>query len=163
MTIVEAFQKILNDSKRKLNKIWVDKGSEFYKRSIKSWLEKNDLEMYSTHNEKNYVVAERFIRTLKTKIYKYMTLISKNVYIDKLDNIVIEYNNTYRRTIKMKLVDIKYNACIDSVKEVNDKDPKFQGTDHVRISKCKIIFAKGYTPNWSKEVFAIKEVKNTIP
>ena len=92
-----------------------------------------------------------------------MTLISKNVYIDKLDNIVIEYNNTYRRTIKMKLVDIKYNACIDSVKEVNDKDPKFQGADHVRISKCKIIFAKGYTPNWSKEVFVIKEVKNTIP
>ena len=158
-----SISKILNDSKRKLNKTWVDKGSEFYKRSIKSWLEKNDLEMYSTHNEKNYVVAERFIRTLKTKIYKYMTSISKNVYIDKLDDIVNEYNNTYHTTIKMKPVDVKDNTYIDSSKEVNDKDPKFKVGDHVRISKYKNIFAKGYTPNWSKEVFVIKEVKNTIP
>ena len=66
----------------------VDKGSEFYNRSIKSWLEKNDVEMYSTHNEGKSVIAERFIRTLKNKIYKYMTSVSKNVYIDKLDDIV---------------------------------------------------------------------------
>ena len=83
--------------------------------------------------------------------------------IDKLDNIVNEYNNTYHRKIKMKLVDVKDNTYIDSSKEVNGKDPKFKVSDHVRISKYKNIFVKGYTSNWSKEVFVIKEVKNTVP
>ena len=92
-----------------------------------------------------------------------MTAVSKNVYIDKLDDIVNEYNNTYHRTIKMKPIEVKDNTFIDSIKEVNDKDPKFKGRDHVRISKYKNIFAKGYTPNWSEEVFMIKEVKNTVP
>ena len=76
-------------------KIWVDKGSKFYNNSFKKWLKNNDIEMYSTHNEEKSVIAERYIRTLKTKIYKYMTSISKNVYIDKLDDIVNEYDNTY--------------------------------------------------------------------
>ena len=124
---------------------------------------KDDTEMYSIHNEGKSVVAERFIRTLKTKIYKYMTSISKNVYIDKLDDIVNEYNNTYHRTIKMKPVDVKGNTYIDSNKEVNDQDPEFQVGDHVRISKCKNIFAKGYTPNWSEEVFVVSKIKNTVP
>ena len=115
--------------------------------------------MYLIHNEQKSVIAERFIITLKTKIYKYMTSISKNVYIDKLDDIVNEYNNTYHRTIKMKPVDVKDNTYIDFKKEVNDKDPKFKVGDHVRISKYKNIFAKGYTPNWSEEAFVIKEVK----
>ena len=119
--------------------------------------------MHSTHNEGKSVVAERFIRTLKNKIYKHMTAVSKNVYIDKLDDIVNEYNNTYHRTIKMKPIEVKDNTFIDSIKEVNDKDPKFKVRDHVRISKYKNIFAKGYTPNWSEEVFMIKEVKNTVP
>ena len=103
--------------------------------------------MYSIHNEGKSVVAERFIRTLKTKIYKYTTSISKNVYIDKLDNIVNEYNNTYHRTIKMKPADVKDNPYFDFKKEVNDKDAKFKVGDHVRISKYKNIFTKGYTPN----------------
>ena len=119
--------------------------------------------MYSIHNEGKSVVAERFIRTLKNKIYKYMTAISKNVYIDKLDDIVDEYNNAYHRTIKMKPVDVKDNTYIDFKKEVNDKDPKFKVGDHVRISKYKNIFAKGYTPNWSEEVFVISKIKNTVP
>ena len=119
--------------------------------------------MYSIHNEGKSLVAERFIRTLKTKICKYMTSISKNVYIDKLNDIVNEYNNTYHRTIKMKPVDVKDNTYIDFKKEVNDKNPKFKVGDHVRISKYKIIFAKGYTPNCSEEVFVIKKVKNTVP
>ena len=87
-----------------------------------------------------------------------MTSILKNVYIDKLDDIVNECNNKYHRTIKRKPVDVKDNAYIDSGKEVNDKDSTFQVGDHVRISKYKNIFAKGYTPNWSEEVFVIKEV-----
>ena len=117
--------------------------------------------MYSIHNEGNFV-AERFIRTLKTKIQKYMTSISKNVYIDKLDDIVNEYNDEYHRTIKMEPVDVKDNTNVSSIKEVNDEDPKFKVVDGVRISKCKNTFAKGYTPNWSEEVFVIKKVKNTI-
>ena len=87
---------------------------------------------------------------------------SKNVYFDKLDDIVDEYNNTHHRTIKMKPVDVKDNTYIDIEKEGNDKDPKFKAGDHVRISKYKNIFAKVYTPNWSEEVFVIKKVKNTV-
>ena len=119
--------------------------------------------MYSTHNEGKSVVAERFIRTIKSKIYKHMTSISKNVYIDKLEDIVHEYNNTYHRTIKMKPIDVKDNIYINIDKEVNDNDPKFKVGDYVRISKYKNIFAKGYTLNWSEEVFVIKEIKNTVP
>ena len=164
VTIVNAFQKILDDSNRKPNKICVDKGgSEFYNSFFKKWLKYYDTEMYSIHNEGKAVVAERFIRILKAKIYKYMTSISKNVYIDKLDDIVNEYNNTYHRTIKMKPVDVKDNTYIDSSKEINDKDPKFKVGDHVRNSKYKNIFANGYTPSWSAVVFVIKEVKNTVP
>ena len=113
--------------------------------------------MYSTHNEGKSVVAERFIRTIKNKIYKYMTSISKNVYIDKLDDIVNEYSNKYHGTIKMKPIDVKDNTCIDFGKEVvNDKDSKCKVGDHVRISKYKNIFSKGYTPNWSEDIFVIK-------
>ena len=115
--------------------------------------------MYSIHYEGKSVVAGRFIRTFKTKIYRYMTSISKTLYINKLDDIVNEFNNTYRRTIKMKPVDVKDNTYIDFKKEVNDKDPKFKVSDHIRISKYKNIFAKGYTPNWSEEVSVIKKVK----
>ena len=99
--------------------------------------------MYSIHNEGKSVAAERFIRTLKTKIYKYMISMSKNVYIDKLDDIVNEYNNTYCRTIKMKPVDVEDNTYIDFEKEVKDRGPKFKVGDQVWISKYKNIFAKG--------------------
>ena len=163
VSIVTAFQSILKQSNRKPNKIWVDKGSEFYNVSFKKWLQDNDIVMYSTHNEGKSVVAERFIRTLKSKVYKYMTSMSKNVYIDNLDDMTNEYNNTYHTTIKMKPIDVKDNAYINTDKETNNKDPKFKVGDRVRISKYKSIFAKGYTPNWSEEVFVIKKFKNTIP
>ena len=156
VSIANAFQKILDDFKRKPNKIWVNKGGEFYNNSFKKWLQGNDIVLYLTHNEGKSVVAERFFRTIKNKIYKYMTSISKNVYIDKLDDIVDEYNNTYHRTIKMKPIDVKDNTHINIDEEVNDNDPKFKVGDHVRISKYKNIFVKGYTPNWSEEVFVIK-------
>ena len=119
--------------------------------------------MYSTNNEGKPVIAERFIRILKNKIYKFMTSISKNVYIDKLDDIVKKYNNTYHTSIKMKPVDVKDNTYIGFKKEVNDKNPKFKVGDHVRNSKYKNIFAKEYMPNWSEEIFIIKKIKNTVP
>ena len=161
VSIIKAFQSILkqSNSRQKPNKIWLDKGSEFCNASFKKWLQDNNIVMYSTHNEGKSVVAERFIRTLKIKIYKYMTSISRNVYIDKLD----EYNNACHTPIKMKPIDVKDNTYINIDKKINDKDPKFKVGDHVRISKYKKIFAKGYTPNWSEEVFVIKKVKNTVP
>ena len=110
ITITNAFQKVLDESNRKPNKVWVDKSSEFYNRSMKSFLQKNDIEMYSTHNEGKPVISARFIRTLKNKIYKYMTSVSKTGYIDKLYDIVNKYNNTYHNTIKMKPVNVKKNT-----------------------------------------------------
>ena len=85
------------------------------------------------------------------------------MYIDKLDDIVKEYNNKYHIPIKMKPVDVKDNTYTDFKKEINDKDPKFKVGDHVRISKYKNIFTKGYMPNWSEEIFIIKKIKNTVP
>ena len=92
-----------------------------------------------------------------------MTSIRKNVYIDKLDGIVNEYNSIYHTIINMKPVDVKNNTYIDFKKEVNDKDPKFKIGDHVRISKYKNIFTKGYMPNWSEEIFVVSKIKNTVP
>ena len=97
---------------------------------------------------KENLLLKDFIRTLKNKIYKYMTSISKNVYIDKLDDIVDEYNNTYHTTIKIKPIDVKDNTYINADKEINNKDPKFKVGDHVRISKYKTIFAKGSSNKW---------------
>ena len=148
VSIVNAFKKILKDpNNRKPHKIWVDKDSEFYNSHFKKWLKHHNMKMYSTHNEGKSVVAERFIRTIKNQIYKYITSISKNGYIDKLDDIVHKYNNTKHRTIKMKPIDVNVLILIDFGKKVNDNDPKFKVGDHVRISKYKNIFAKGYTPN----------------
>ena len=111
---------------------------------LKKWLQDYyDIIMYSTNNEGKSVVAERFIRTLKSKIYKYMTSVSKNVYIDKLNAIVNKYNNTYHTTIKMKPINVKDNTYINTNKEINYKHPKFKVGDYVRISKYKNIFAKG--------------------
>ena len=162
-SIVKAFQSILKQSNRKPNKIRLDKGTKFYNAYFKKWLQDNDIVMYSTHNEGKSVVAERFIRMLKRKIYKYMISISKNVYFGKLDDIVDEYKNTYQTTIKMKHIDVKDNTYINTSKKINYKDPKFKVGDRVRISKYKNIFAKGYAPNWSEEVFVIKKVKNNVP
>ena len=153
----------MKESDRKPNKIWVDKGSEFYNNSFKKCLRDQDVEMYSIHKEGKSVAAEKFIRTLKTKIYKYMTSMTKNVYIDNLDDIVSEYNNAYDRTIKMKPVDVEDKTYIDFEKEVNNKDPKFKVGDDVRISKYKNISTKGYMLNWSEEVFVVKKVRDTVP
>ena len=147
IAITHAFQKVLDESNCKPNKIWVYKSCDFYNRSIKSWLEKNAIEMYSAHNEGKSVAAERFSRTLRNIIYKYMTSIPKNVYIDKLDDVVNKYNNTYHRTTKMRLVDVKSSTYIDSSKEINDKDLKLKIGDIFRRSKYKNNFAKGYVSN----------------
>ena len=113
--------------------------------------------MYSTFNEGKSVVPERFIRTLKNKIFKHMTAISKNVYFDVLDDIVNKYNNTIHRNIKIKPIDVTDDSFAEFNEESNKRNPKFKVGDHVRISKYKNIFAKGYAPNWSEEVFVLKK------
>ena len=129
----------------------INQGSEFYNSSFKKWLKDNDIEMYLIHNKGKSVVAK--IRILKTKIYKYMTSVSKSVYIDKLDNLVNKFDNTYHRINKMKPVDVKNNTCIDSMeshsnKDVNDKGFKFKVGDHARIS---IISTRSY------KIFLVKD------
>ena len=119
--------------------------------------------MYSRYNEGKSVVAERFIRTLKNKIFKYMTAIQQNIYFDVLDDIVNIYNNAVHRTIKMKPIDVTSDSYAEHNEDFNKKDPKFKVGDHVKISKYKNIFAKGCAPNWSEEVFVVSEIKNTVP
>ena len=170
ISVTNGFNKIIKQSGRKPNKIWVDQVSEFYNHVFKRWLSRNNIIMYSTYNEGKSVVTERFIRTLKNKLYKHMTATGKNVYCDVLDDIVNEYNNTKHNTIKMKPKDVGNNnknvgnnnkrVYID---EHNEKRSRFKVGDRVRISKFKNIFAKGYTHNWSREIFIVNKINDTVP
>ena len=140
----------------------VDQGGEFYNHNFKKWLSDNDIIMYSTYNEGKSVVAETFIRTLKNKLYKHMMATGKNVYYDVLDYVVNEYNNTKHNTIKMKPKDVGDNKRM-YIDEHNEKDIRFKVGDRVRISKFKNIFAKGYSPNWSREIFIVNKINDTVP
>ena len=119
--------------------------------------------MYSNYNEGKSVVAERFITALKNRLYKHMTATGKNVYYDVLDDVVNKYNNTKHSNIKMKPIDVKDNNKIVDVDEHNEKDSRFKVGDRVRISEFKNTFAKGYTPNWSKEIFIVDKINDTVP
>ena len=147
ISVTNGFNKIIKQSGRKPNKTWADQGSEFYNHVFKRWLSRNNIIIYSTYNEGKSVVAERFIRALKNKLYKHMTATDKNIYYDVLDDIVNEYNNTKHNTIKMKPKDVGDNNKIVYIDEHNEKRSKFKVGDRVRKSKFRNIFAKGYTPN----------------
>ena len=162
ISIVNAFNKIIKQSNRKPNKIWVDQGGEFYNNVFEKWLSDNYIIMYSTYNEGKSVVAERFIRTLKNKLCKHMTATSRNVYYDVLDDVVNKYNNNKHSTIEMKPIDVKNNKRV-YIDEHNGKDSRFKVGDRVRISKFKNIYAKGYTPNWSSEIFIVDQINDTVP
>ena len=166
ISIVNAFQKIISkgrkaesEGQRKPNKVWVHQGGEFYNKLFQRFLKINNIEMYSTYSEGKSVVAERFIRTLKNKIFKHMTAVSMNVYFDALDDIADKYN----RTIKIKPTDVTSNSYAEYNENINKKNPKFKVGDHVRISKYKNIFAKGYIQNWSEQDFVVSKIKNTVP
>ena len=172
ISIVNAFNKIIKQSNRKPNKIWVDQRGEFYNNVFKKWLSNNDIIMHSTYNEGKSVVAERFIRTLKNKLYKHMTANGENVYYDVLDDVVNEHNNAKHSTIKMKPIEVGDTTKSSSLErnnkrvyidEHNEKDSRFKVGDRVRISKFKNIFAKGYTPNWRTEIFIVDKVNDTVP
>ena len=123
----------------------------------------NKIEMYSTYNEGKSVIAEKFIRTLKNKIFHHMTAVSKNVYFDVLDNILNKFNNTVCRTIKMKPIDVTFDSYAEYNENANVIQPKFKVGYHVRTSKHKIVFAKGYTQNWSDDVFVVSKINDTFP
>ena len=148
-SIVDGFKKILDKSKRKPNKIWVDHESEFYNNKFKSFLKENDIKMYSTHNEGKLIFAERFIKTLKNKIYKHMTTIGKNVYFNFLDDIVDKCNNIIHSSIKMKPKDVTDDYFIEHNgitfnEETNKKDPKFKvGDQSIRIFLLNVIHQIG--------------------
>ena len=137
ISIVNGFNEIIKQSNRKPNKILVDQRGEFYNNVFKKWLSDNDIIMYSTYNE------------------------GKNIYYDVLDDIVNEYNNTKHSTIKMKPKDVGNNKRV-YIDEHNEKRSRFKVDDTVRISKFKNIFPKGYTPNWSKEIFIVNKINDTV-
>ena len=158
ISIVNALNKIIKQSNGKPNKIWVDQGGEFYNNVFEKWLSDNDINMYSTYNEGKSVVAERFIRTFKNKLYKHMTATGENVYYNVLDDVVNKYNNTKHSTIKIKPIDVKNNKRV-YIDEHNEKDSKFK----VYSSRYKNIFAKVYAPNWSSEIFIVDKINDTVP
>ena len=134
--IVNVFRKIIPKG-HKPNKTRFDQGGEFYNKLFKGFLKNNNIEMYSTYNE--------------------------GIYFDVLDDIVNKYNNTVHRTIKMKPFDVTFDSYAEYNGDSNEKDSKLKFDDHVKISKYKNIFAKGYTQNWSEEVFIINKIKNKVP
>ena len=162
ISIVNAFNKIIKQSNRKPNKMWADQGGEFCNNVFEKCLSDNDINMYSTYNEGKSAVAERFIRTLKDKLYIHMTATGKNVYYDVLEDLINKYNNTEHSTIEMKPIDVREINKSVYIDEHNEKDSRFKVGDRVRISRYKNIFAKGYTPNWSKEIFIVDKVNDTV-
>ena len=136
ITIVNAFQKIISKG-RKPSKIWVDQGGEFYNNLFKRFLKMNNVEMYSVNNEAKSVIAKRFIKMLKNKIFKHMAAISKNVCFDVLGSIVNKSNNTVQRTIKMKPIDFASDSYAEYNEDSNEKDPKSKVDDRVKIQNTK--------------------------
>ena len=168
-SVLEAFKKIIKESGRKPEKLWVDQGSEFYNRDFKKFLKENDIEMYSTHGDHKSAVVERFNRTLKEMMWKYFTSQNTRKYVNVLNDFLDLYNNKKHSTIKMSPKEasdpentlIVYNNVNQDPGEF--KKPKYKVGDWVRISRIKGTFEKGYLPNFSREIFKIREVKNSIP
>ena len=146
--------------------MWVDKGKEFYNKDVKDLIE-----LYSTENEEKSSVVERWIRTMKEKMWKYFSANSTNVYLNQLSDLVKEYNNTRHSSIKMTPVKASkkeneltvWRNLYPEHLEIRDINPKFSVEDKVRISKKKKTFEKGYTTRWTEEIFTIVEVKHTSP
>ena len=168
-TVSEAFKTLFKE--RKPLFIWSDKGSEFYNRQVKELLKENNIKLYSTENEEKSSVVERWIGTMKQKMFKYFTAHETTKYYDILDQLVTDYNNTVHSSIKMTPVEASKLENESTVYEnlypekENDeiKKPKFKVGDRVRITKQKGKFEKGYTTRWRKEIFVIDEVLNTDP
>ena len=135
---------------------------EFYNKLMSEWLENNDIFIFLTYNEGKSVITERFIKTLKAKIYKKTTANDSKTYLSYLNKMIDQYNNTYHHSTNKKPINADYSALTEP-NETNSKVPKFKVNDEVRIAKYKNIFIKGYTENWSREIFIIDSVLKTNP
>ena len=169
-SVAEAFKTILKEG-RKPQYLWVDKGKEYYNKHVKDLLEKNGIHMYSTENEEKSSVVERWNRTIKSKMWKQFTVQGNTIYLDMLAEILKKYNNTKDSSIKMTPTEasnkknegtVYFNLYGDM--EISKQKPKFKIGDKVRISKYKRnVFDKGYTPNWTEEVFTVDKIQYTNP
>ena len=165
--VAQAFLKLFRNGHP--SRLWTDKGTEFYNRQLKGVLEANDVMLYSTENEEKSSVVEGWNRTLKNIMWKYFTANSTQKYIDVLPSMVDKYNSTYLRLIKLTPSDARnpsnyqhvYNALYGNVRK--STSPKFHVGDKVRITRKKVTFEKGFTPNWAEELFTISSVKATNP
>ena len=163
-TVVDALKDIFE--KRKPEKLWTDKGTEFKNEDVKKLIE-----IYSTENEEKSSIVERWIRTMKEKIWKYFTDNNTYKYIDVLPDLVEDYNNTVHSSTKLTPIDaskkkneltVWRNLYPDRYK-TSRLNPKFSVGDEVRITKKKKDFEKGYTTRWTEEIFTIKEIRETNP
>ena len=169
-SVAEAFKTIFKEG-RKPQYLWVDKGKEFYNKHVKDLLEKNGIHMYSTENEEKSSVVERWNRTIKSKMWKQFTIQGNTMYLDMLPKILKQYNNTKHSSIKMTPTEASNKKNEGTVyfdlygdMEISKQKPKFKIGDKVRISKHKRnVFDKGYTPNWTEEVFTIDKIQYTNP
>ena len=169
-SVAVAFRQIFSEG-RKPQFLWVDKGKEYYNKSVKDLLDSEGIEMYSTENEEKSSVCERWNRTIKTKMWKQFTVQNSTEYLDMLPGLVKEYNNTKHRSIGMSPVEAskKKNESSVFLKLYGDLKtsyslPKFKVGDRVRISKYKRkVFDKGYTPNWTEEIFVVDTIQYTDP
>lgn len=167
--VTNAFQKIFKEG-RIPAKIWSDKGKEFFNKTLNNLLKKHNIELYTTENEEKSSVVERWNRTIKQNMWKYFTANNTYKYLDILQPLVNKYNNTYHRSIKCTPIEATqpqnelkvFQALYDDTPLLK-KTPKFRLGDKVRIVKKKKTFEKGYTPNWTEEIFTITTVKNTKP
>ena len=167
-----AFDKIFKKSKRKPEKLWTDKGSEFISKHSKDFLRKNNITLYHTQNEEKSSIVERWNKTMKNKMWKMFSANNNTVYWDKLDKLVDDYNNSYHSSIKMTPTEASLkenekqvfaNLYGDEI-YLKPKKPKFSIGDKVRISKYKRrVFDKGYTPNWTEELFVVDHLMLTKP
>ena len=170
-TVAAAFEKIFK-SGRQPRLLWTDKGKEFYNKNVNQLLSRNNIKLYSTENEEKSSVAERFNRTIKRQMWKMFSANNNTIYYDKIDELLKNYNSSWHRSVRMaplEASDIKNsnqvfaNLYSDEIyKPV--KKPKFQIGDKVRISKYKRqLFDKGFTPNWTEEIFVINQILHTKP
>ena len=165
-TIVKALKEIFKESGRRPDKLWTDKGTEFFNEDVRDLVY-----LYATENEEKSSIAERWIRTMKEKMFKYFTDNNTNKYIDVLPDLVEDYNNTVHSSTKFTPVEaskkenelkVWRNLYPDRYK-TSRLNPKFSVGDKVRITKKKKVFEKGYTTRWTEEIFTIKEIQETNP
>ena len=158
-----AFKKLIETSKRKPEKVWSDRGKEFYNKTFLDFLKQNEIQIYSTHSDLKAVFVERFNRTLLDLIKEPMYIEGKACWLNHINSALDKYNNRVHTTTRMTPFEAS-NKPIDPPTFVNKpKQPKFQVGDYVRVPDKRNIYSKGYTTNWNRELFKIQKINPTNP